>query len=160
MRKVVCNTTPILSLLKIGQLHLLKDMYGEIIIPRAVFDEIEVGKNWKYYIDLNKEGWIKIQNVRDAVVLDLLLDLDRGEAEVIILANEINADLVILDETLGRRYAKQSNLNLTGTIGILLKAKQQGLIASVSHSLDELVKKGVWLSPKITQQVKELAGEI
>ena len=87
------------------------------------------------------------------------MDLDRGEAEVIILASEIAADLVILDETLGRRYAKQSGLNLTGTIGVLLKAKQNGLLSSVSHSLDELVKKGVWLSPKIIQQVKELAGE-
>ena len=160
MRKVVCNTTPILSLLKVGRLHLLKDMYGEIIIPRAVYNEIEVGKYWKYYIDLSKESWISIQNIKDVTILDLFLDLDRGEAEVIILARDIEADLVILDETLGRRYAKQSHLNLTGTIGVLLKAKQNGLIGSVSRLLDELVQKGVWLSPKITQQVRELAGEI
>src|SRR5690554_6377439 len=103
MRKLVCNTTPILSLIKIRHLHLLRDMYGEIIIPHAVYDEIEVGKNWKYYIDLSKERWIKIQSIKDAVILDLFLDLDIGEAEVIILAKEIGADLVILDETLGRR---------------------------------------------------------
>lgn len=58
MRKVVCNTTPVLSLLKIGHLHLLNDMYGEIFVPNAVYDEIEVGKNWTYYTDLRKESWI------------------------------------------------------------------------------------------------------
>jgi len=160
MRKVVCNTTPILSLLEIGHLHILNDMYGEIFFPNAVYEEIEVGKNWTYYTDLRKESWITIQNIQDTFTLDFLLDLDRGEAEVIILAREIKADLVILDEALARSYAKRFDLKLTGTIGLLLKAKQKGLIANVGSLLDELVIKGVWLSPKIIQQAKTLAGEL
>lgn len=159
MRKVVCNTTPILSLLKLGRLHLLKNIYEEIIIPHAVYDEIEVGKNWEYYTDLSKEIWVTIKDINNTGTLEYFLDLDRGEAEVIILAKEIKADLVILDETLGRRYAKQFDLTLTGTVGILLKAKQNGLIESVGRLLNELISKGVWLSPKIIQQARELAGE-
>ena len=134
-------------------------MYGEIIIPSAVYDEIEVGKKWKYYVDLQHEHWISIQQVKDTFSLDFLLDLDKGEAEVIVLAREIEADLVILDETLARGYAKRFNLPLTGTIGVLLKAKERGLIERVGDLLDQLVAKGVWLSPKIIRQAKEIAKE-
>ena len=98
MRKVISNTTPILSLLKINKLNILKELYGEIIVPNAVFLEIEEGKNKPYYTDLKSISWINILNIQDSKSLDKFEDLDAGEAEVIILANEINADLIIIDE--------------------------------------------------------------
>ena len=128
---VISNTTPILSLLKIEKLNLLQQLYGEIIIPFAVYKEIENGKDKPFYEDLSKLDWIKIINIKNPESRVFLFDLDDGEAEVLILAKEFNASIVILDEVMGRRYAKQLNLNLTGTIGILLKAKEKGYLKSI-----------------------------
>ncbi len=124
MLKVVSNTTPIISLLKIGRLTILRDLYTEIYIPKEVFMEWEKGKDKEYYRDVSKIDWIKVTEIRDKKSLAYFLELDKGEAETIILANEINAELVIIDEILGRFHAKNSNLKVTGTLGILLKAKK------------------------------------
>lgn len=159
MRKIVSNTTPIISLLKIGKLSILKDLYQSIIIPKEVFNEIEKGKNKSYYINLLEIEWIEIKEIKDKKSLSYFLDLDKGEAETIILANEINADLVIIDEKLGRYHAKHANLKVTGTLGILLKAKRQGKIKNVKTLLNELKEKGIWLNDRLVEQVKRLADE-
>ena len=100
MRKVVSNTTPLISLLKINQLNILRNLYGQIFIPYVVFNEIEAGKSKGFYKDLSKIDWIKIVEIKDISAVKYFLDLDSGEAEAIVLANELGADLVILDERL------------------------------------------------------------
>jgi predicted nucleic acid-binding protein len=122
MLKVVSNTTPIISLLKIGKLEILKELYREILIPNEVFLEIEAGKGKNYYANLMEVDWIKIDQIQSRQSIAYFLDLDKGEAEAIILANECEADLVLLDEALGRYHAKHAGLKVTGTIGILIKA--------------------------------------
>ena len=159
MHRIISNTTPILSLLKIDKLSLLKELYGKIIIPTAVYNEIEKGKEKSYYQDLELIDWIEIQDIQDPNSRDYFLDLDDGEAEVIILAKEQNADLVIMDEILGRRIAKQLNLKITGTIGVLLRAKENGHIKSLKDLLSELIEKGTWLNPKLISKVLKLANE-
>lgn len=114
MRKVIINTTPILSLLKINKLPLLHDLYGNVIIPSAVHFEIESGKNFRFYIDLKLINWIKIRRLHEPASRTSLNELDDGEAEVLLLAKEINADLVVMDEALGRGYAQQMGLKFTG----------------------------------------------
>ena len=141
MRKIISNTTPILSLLKLDKLYLLKKLYGRVIVPFAVYHEIEEGKEKPYYQDLTLLKWIEIRKIKNPNSRDYLIDLDDGEAEVLILAKEINADLVILDEIMGRRYAKQFEINLTGTIGILLKAKENGLVSSIKTCWQNLWRK-------------------
>ncbi len=159
MHKVVSNTTPIISLLKIGKLDLLKELYGRIIIPHAVFLELEKGKNKAYYMNLTSVEWIEIRKIESLELKAYIPNLDFGEAEAIMLAKELNADLVIMDEIIGRKYAKNFNLNITGTLGILLKAKEKGLISSVGNLLDELTEKDTWLHPKLVAKVRKLAGE-
>jgi uncharacterized protein len=159
MLKVVSNTTPIISLLKLGQLDLLKQLYQQIYIPFAVHNEIEAGKAKGFYKDLSNEDWIKITDIKDKQAIKYFLDLDAGEAEAIILATEINADLIILDEKLGRYHAKNADLKVTGTIGILLKAKSEGFIAELKPLLDELTKKDVWISEKLKKEILEKVGE-
>ncbi len=159
MRKIISNTTPIISLLKVDKLNLLKELYAKIIVPKAVYLEIEDGKEKPYYHDLTQIDWIEIIEIGNPVSRDYFLDLDEGEAEVLILAKELNADLVIMDEIIGRRYSKQLGFNLTGTIGILLKAKEKGLIESMKDLLTELTKKGTWLSQKLIKKTIELANE-
>lgn len=160
MLKVVSNTTPVISLLKLDRLQILKDLYGEIYIPQEVFNEIEAGKNKEFYSNLSKFGWIKIEKIQNESSLSYFLDLDKGEAEAIVLATEKKADLIILDETLGRFHAKHAGLKVTGTIGILLKAKQLGYIVELKPLLLELRTKSVWLSDNFVGEILKLANEI
>jgi predicted nucleic acid-binding protein len=160
MPKVVSNTTPLLSLLKINQLDLLKHLYGCIYIPEAVYKEIEAGKNKKFYQDLSKIEWIKIVKIRDQKALKYFLDLDSGEAEAIVLATELMADLIIIDEKLGRFHAKHAELKITGTIGVLLKAKSEGLIDRIKPLLNELIEMDIWISDKLKNEILEIAREI
>ena len=112
-----------------------------------------------YYQNLLQIDWIEIEHIKNTDSCSYFIDLDDGEAEVLILAKEQNADLVILDEIMGRRYAKELEFNLTGTIGVLLKAKEKGLIKSVKKLLSELTEKGTWLNPKLISKAIELANE-
>ena len=66
---IVSNTTPIISLLKMGKLEILKDLYHEIIIPQEVYNEIEAGKNKEFYTDLSKLSWIKIEKIQNEKTL-------------------------------------------------------------------------------------------
>jgi predicted nucleic acid-binding protein len=159
MPKVVSNTTPLISLLKIGKLEILRDLYGEILVPQEVFNEIEAGRTKEFYIDISKTGWIRIEKIKDPRSLAYFLDLDKGEAEAIVLAVENNADLILLDETLGRFHAKHAGLKMTGTIGILLKAKQKGYISELKPLLYELRKKNVWISESLMDEILLLANE-
>lgn len=158
MRKVVSNTTPILSLLKINQLHLFEALYGHVYVPFSVLEEIEAGKNGTWYTDIKLLPHFNIVNVTEPPLFQSD-ELDQGEKDVIALALELNADLVILDETLARTYAKSLQLQLTGTLGILLKAKQQNLIESIGPLINQLQANGVWLSRNVIHEVLTIAGE-
>jgi predicted nucleic acid-binding protein len=113
MPKVVSNTTPLLSFLKIDKLDVLKALYKKILIPQAVYQEIEAGKDRDFYTDLQKLDWIIIEPVKSHRERMYLFDPDDGEAETLILAREQNADLAIIDEKCGRRYAKQLGIPVT-----------------------------------------------
>ena len=160
MRKVISNTTPIINFLKIGKIELLKEIYGKIIIPEAVYQEIETGKGKEFYTNLRKLDWIKIFSIQSISTRLYLFDLDDGEAETIILAQEQSADLVIIDEKLGRRYATQLNIPVTGTIGILLKAKEMNLITVIKPYLNELRNKSSWINDNLFEKVLNIAGEL
>jgi predicted nucleic acid-binding protein len=159
MRKVISNTTPILSLLKLEKLDLLEKLYTSIIIPKAVWQEIEIGREGNYYQDLSVLPWIEILTVQNEQSIQYLTDLDPGEAEVIVLAREMKADLVIIDESLGRSYAQHFGLTLTGTLGLLLRAKKEGHIDLIAPLLAELKMKGVWLNDQVIRNVLLSAGE-
>ncbi|MCB9427064.1 MAG: DUF3368 domain-containing protein [Flavobacteriales bacterium] len=160
MLKVVSNTTPIISLLKIDKLQVLKDLYGEVYIPQEVFNEIEAGKNKEFYADLSQIDWIKVEKIKDEKSLSYFLDLDKGEAEAIVLATENEADLIILDESLGRFHAKHVGLKVTGTMGVLLKAKQLGYVKELKPLLFELRTKNVWLSDGFIESILIIANEV
>ena len=159
MHRTISNTTPILSLLKIDKLDLLKELYGKVIVPLAVYQEIEKGREKPYYQDLSVMDWVEVHEIKNPDSRAYFIDVDDGEAEVLILAKEMNADLVIMDEIMGRRYAKQLKFNITGTIGVLLKAKEKGLIKSIRNLMAELIEKGTWLNPKLISKALKIANE-
>jgi len=159
MRKIVSNTTPIITLLTISKLELLQQIYGQIIIPKGVYEEIEQGKEKPFYTDLSKFEWITIKLIKDREPIKYLRDLDKGEAEVIVLANELQADLVIIDERLGREFAEYFNLKVTGTIGVLLKAKELGFIKKIKPLINQMIDSGIWLNKKLIDKILNIANE-
>lgn len=159
---VIANTTPLMALNLIGQLDLLKAFYEEIWVPEAVWKEIEAGEQIGLDIGTIHEGrasWIHVEKAKDRERLKYLVDLDVGEAEVLILAEELSADRVIIDEKLARQYAKRFGFKVTGTLGILIKAKQKGLIPQVRPLLEELRQKGIWLDDALLETALREAGE-
>ncbi len=159
-RIVICNATPIISLALIEQLDLLRILYTEVLIPPAVRAELLAGGAGRPgYVDLHRANWIRTTPLVDPRRADLLSDLDRGEAEVLALAQELNADLVIVDERLGRRHAKRLGLILTGTVGVLLKAKAQGYLAEVRPLIIQMQEGGIRLDDFLVAEALQLAGE-
>jgi len=158
MLKVVSNTTPLIALSKISKLTLLKSLYLEIIIPGEVFAEFERGKGKPFYKNLMDLDWIKVVEVENRRAVNYIMDLDRGEAEAIVLAGEVNADLLILDELRGREFSRVNGLKITGTIGVLLKALENKLIDSVLPFAYELREKNIWISDPLINYIKEIEG--
>lgn len=123
---VIADTTPIITLMKLGRLDLLERLFGIVTVPNAVYEEL-VG-NSKYPVETQiivKCSFLKRCEVSDRQSIKILREvvgLDTGESEAIALAEETVADLLIIDERKGRRVAKQMELKITGTIGILLQA--------------------------------------
>ena len=146
---VVSNTTPLIGLASIQRFELLREIFGELIIAQAVYDEAvvagrEVGGAKR---EVSTASWIRTINVKDRLAVDVLLDeLDLGEAETIVLARELGADWVLMDEKKGRRKLTQMGLQKIGTLGILLKAKQVGLIPALRPELDLLRQRGFGVS--------------
>lgn len=159
-RCVVVNTTPIIALALIGKLDLLRHLYVEVIVPSAVLAEVLAGEPNRIGVaELHNASWLRVIPPQEPRRADLLADLDRGEAEVIALAQELRADLVIIDERLARRHAERIGLTLTGTLGVLLKAKEQGLITAIAPLIDRLRHGGIRLSDKVTDEALALANE-
>lgn len=138
---------------------MLEELYDKIIIPEFVFKE-STKKGRRGAKAIKKWGEDKIYPVTDIRTKAALeLTLNEGEAEVIALAQEIKADLVIIDEDKGRKIAKINNMNVTGTIGILLDAKQQSKISQIKPFLDKLIEEGIYISEKLYHKSLILAGE-
>lgn len=157
-RIVISNTTPLIALASINQITLLQQLYGEIVIPPAVEAELAAGSD-KIAVPLSSASWIKTVALQNEHHASLIVGLDRGEAEVLALAQELSAHLVLIDERLARRYARRAGLVLSGTLGVLVKAKQQGVIAAVAPLTQALREHGIHLSNAVVAEVLRLAGE-
>jgi hypothetical protein len=159
-QRVVSNTTPIIALSVIGRLTLLRELYAEVLIPPAVNSEIMAGGARRAgAAELRHASWIRTVPLQDPRRADLLVDLDRGEAEAIALAMELDADLLLIDERLARRYAVRAGLTITGSLGVLLKAKERGLVSEIHPLIQELRRNKIRLSEDVVQQALRLAGE-
>lgn len=155
----VSNATPIISLASIRKIDLLEKMFGKIIVPRAVYNEIKAKDSWGYKeID---SALFEVETVRGNIYKELLLNqLDPGESETIILAKELNADVVIIDENLAYKIAQNSGMHPVRTLSILLAAKNKGIIDNVKPLLDEMILKGRWYSRNVYEKFLKQIGEL
>ena len=157
MRKVIANTTPLIALANIDQLELLHELYGTITVLQAVIDEI-ICEPTKHRV--RSAEWIKVEAIQDPSQKDIFrARLHAGEVEVMILAREQNADLVIMNDNAAKKTAKFLGLNVTGTLGILLKAKKEGYLEKMEPIMNELILDGLFISDTVKGYVLKEAGE-
>jgi len=156
--KVASNTTPIISLATIGHVALLKQLFGTIYIPHAVYQELKT-KQAPGHQEIDTPYFEK-QAIQGPLYVGFLHhDLDRGEAEAIVLAKELNADALIIDERTGYLIAKEQGLHVIGTLTVLLMAKEQGLIPTVKPLLDGMMRRGRWYSQFVYEEFLKKIGE-
>ncbi len=156
MRKVVVNSTPLIILCKIGRLDILQKLYHEIFIPTAVYREVTVVEDSACIQIKNALEWVHVESIREYTDKTKLHD---GEVEVMILAQEQKADLVIIDDNAAKKTAKYLGLTVTGTLGVLIKAKRQGIIDSLYPFLAEMKQNGFYIDPMLEEMVLQQAGE-
>lgn len=161
--KVVSNASPLINLARIGQLSLLPRIFGRLLIPEAVWQEVVVdGEDQPGAKEICQADWVERAVVSNhQLVRSLRQELDPGEAEAIALAVEINADWLLMDERLGRQTARHFGLGYIGLIGILKVAKQRGEIAALRPLLEQLRDlAGFRISPVLYEQVLREMGEL
>lgn len=164
---VISDTSPITNLAAIGHLELLRLLYHDIIIPEAVYNELVEAKSDQVVpgaTEVQTLPWIQSQSVRNqqkvTEILETQANIDRGEAEAIVLGIELNADLILMDERRGRVLASSCGLQVTGLLGVLLVAKHQQAISALKPLIDRLRLEAKFrISPQLYETILELAGE-
>ena len=147
---IISDASPLIALADIGELELLQQLYEQVLITDIVRDEIHA----------ELPEWIKVSAGYDQKQLQVLrLELDSGEASAIALALENPGSRIILDESKGRSVAKRLGLKVIGTVGIIIKAKEGGIIESGKTILSKLEEHGFWLSDKLKKDILSRLGE-
>lgn len=155
---VISDTTPIIALIKINRLDLLEKLFDEVLIPEAVFDELTTNSLFENETAIVKSSTFlkktSVQNKKSLQILQAASGLDDGESQAIILADELKSDVLIIDEKKGRKVAQQLGITITGTIGILIQAHDEGMISSdeIKQYLEQLKNSNIRLSDSLIQQ--------
>ena len=150
---VVINTTPLIALTAAtGNLDVLRSLYARVIVPFEVAAEIRAGGKDAFGLNVFEQAsWLEISHSPVVIPPYLQNSLDRGEASVIQTALQEGIELVCIDEVAGRRIARLSKLSLTGSVGILLKAKSMGYPLSIPEALNRMRARGIWLSEGVVR---------
>lgn len=165
MPAVVSDASVLICLGALGQLHLLRTFYQEILVPEAVWQEVTVAAasrpGAQETIHASRQGWLTVKTPSNrALVTSLQTTLDTGEAEAIALASQLGAGLLLMDESDGRSVARSLGVLVTGTLGVLLRAKQTGVVPELKPLLDTLIAQHSFrLSRSLYEQALQQVGE-
>ena len=163
---IISDTTPIISLIKINCLDLLRKLFGKVAIPEAVYRELTTNILFKNEADIIKSSnfleIVSVKNRKALEVLQVASGLDDGESEAIILADELNSDVLIIDERKGRKVAEKLGIKIVGTIGVLLQAHNEKMITTVEvkEYLNQLKNSNIRLSDLLIQEILSLLWEL
>jgi predicted nucleic acid-binding protein len=153
---VVSDTTPLRHLIAIGEAELLHRLYGTVIVPSAVWAELQAAatpltvKTWL----ADAPDWLEVRSSPASLTRDPAFDaLDAGEREAIQLASELGADLLLMDDREGRSLAIRRQLPVTGTLGVLERADVVGLLSDLPATLARLEASGFYLSVRLRDSV-------
>lgn len=156
---VVSDTTPLISLLKIDRIDLLERLFGQVLIPQAVFDELTADERFQREADqIRRKRFMRVravQNPESADILKRATGLDRGESEAIVLTDELHADLLLMDEAKGRAVSFQMGFKIMGTIGVLMAAYEENELTAeeVRACVQGLQRTGRHISQKHYQML-------
>lgn len=159
--EIVINTGPLITLVAAtGDLQILNLLYHRVLVPFEVSQEMTQGGPRRFAAaEFARAGWLETREQPLAITPFLLHSLDLGEAAVIQLALDEKLFTVCIDEILGRRMARLNNLSVTGSIGVLLRAKREGHLMSLAGAIQKMRDKGIWLSQRVIQFALRQAGE-
>jgi len=155
---VFSNTTPIIALSSLQRLDLLPRLFGHIHLVAEVVEECEAGGAIAVP-SLRGFDWLSIVSSTPISQPSVLLELDKGEKHTLDMAQKQQADWVLIDEKIGRNMAEYLGLRVTGTLGVLLKAKQQGLIVSFQECVAAMQNQGIYYHPGLIQKLLAQIGE-
>ena len=161
---VVSNTSPLWNLANLERLDLLHDQFPDVRIPQDVLAELQVGHEYPEMARIEQAldaRWLTVKSLKNPYVQQsLMLDLDRGEAAAIALALESGITQILIDEADGRATAKAMGLRPIGVLGILLRAKHEGKIISLSDEMSRLRHDaGFFIAETLFQRLRREAGE-
>ncbi len=157
---VICNTSPLQYLHQLRLMDLLPRLYSRILIPAAVVSEMEAGRALGHDLpDVPALAWATVATPTIAAFLPAVADLGAGERQVLALAVEMPGAVAILDDALARQHGKLLRLRLTGTLGVLLRAKREGAVAALRPVLDRLSELRFRVAPDVRAEVLRLGGE-
>lgn len=153
---VVADSSPLIALARIGRLELLRSVLGSVLLPAAVWTElVQMGIGRPGAGAVMTADWIGRREIVDVGLATLLRrDLGTGESEAIVLAREVGADLLLMDERMGRAAATRLGLRVTGLVGVLIEARARGLLPDAATVIDDLHREaGFWLSEELRRLV-------
>jgi uncharacterized protein len=158
---VVCDSTILIGLAGIGRMDILRKVFSKIFIPEEVFHEVvEKGADKPSAKDIKNADWIEIIPVKDRTQVNLLtISLDKGEAQVLVLAKELLADLIMIDEEKARKTAVIAGYNIMGLLGLFILAKNLGLVPQIQPLIEELRRKRFRISDSLVSKALKRAGE-
>ena len=159
--EIVINTSPLIAIVAaMGDFNVLQSLYTNVIVPFEVSQEILIGGTTGLSVtEFQADFWLKKQSVPVNISPILLNSLDIGEASVIQLALNKNISTVCIDEAVGRRIARLSGLAVTGSIGILLRAKKEGYPLSIKTAIEKMLNHNIHLSQRVIDFALKEAGE-
>jgi uncharacterized protein len=152
---VVSDTSPLTYLIQVGEVLLLKKLFDEVVIPPAVYDELNiVALHQATLKELLEQEWLNVQTPANEFLQRIHpFRLDKGETEALALALALKADYIIIDERSGSEAANQLQIPATGLIGVLIAAKKQGMIPAVKPLLDKIIQQGFFITKHFYQKV-------
>jgi predicted nucleic acid-binding protein len=154
---VVADSSPLIYLSRAGILDILPALFGDVVIPRAVWDEAVERRPSAPGIDKFRNArWLRIVD-NPSPPVDL--GLDPGETAAILVAESLHADLLLIDERVGRAVAQERGLAVRGTLGVLVQARQSDVLPALKPVLDALVAEGFRIAPALIRQALAHVGE-
>ncbi len=159
-QEIVINTSPLIAIVAaLGNLRVLQ-LYRRVWVPFAVCQEISTGGAVQFALaEFEAAHWLHKGAQPLNMAADLFNTLDSGEAAVIQLALDQKIQTVAIDEAAGRRIARLKDLSVTGSIGILLRAKSEGYRFSMQEAIARMKARGIWLSDRVIAFALMQAGE-
>lgn len=159
---VVSDAGPLIYLGGVGHLALLRDLFGRVIVPQHVWNEVvEIGGERAGSAAVaSAASWIDVRAPGPTALTERLARLlDAGEAAAIVLCHELGADLLLCDDLQARRVAAAQGIRVVGTLGLLVRGKRAGLLDAVAPILNEMLAHGMRVSPELVEETLTLAGE-